>query len=732
MLVTGQGCEAALDRLEEARGRCDPRRLEVLWAAVPGQMRLSRFAESSVPPQYAGAFCQDGTWRAGGDLSHLPGPMRREVAWCVFRIIELGGKIPTPALSMLARRLGEVLADHGGHEPASLLELPVRDWCQRIGHAVHRRTGRLPAPATMTNLRGLLTRMIRLLVTALDTGAWWQREHWNPVEDPRIPLREHEPMGRYSVRFDQISIRWLRAGLQWHCKVGLETGSLAYSTVHRRISAIGELDTFLASRQIDEPRLAAGPAAVRALMLEFLSHLRTRKASRGRRAGQPLSAASIQRLAGDVEQFYAFMAASSDAAAAALAEPGWLALGPEHDGFYRRGELPAARRPALELQVIDAGAMTQIMAGIGLLAAPAADGGYADEQAMRITMLAALLGRRINEVCMLDRDPVLPLLSAGSGRPGDGQAPVAKLRYQQTKIDGAPDTVLVHDEVIAIIGEQQQWADQVVAARCAPGTAPKYLFLAAHMNRNGDRPYSDRTLRMLLTRLAARLDVRDAAGRLIDFNRTHRFRHTAATSLLNAGVPIHVVQRYLGHLTPAMTMHYAQTLSETAEAEFLRYRKITADARGLDIGPVDLYDMLQLDKRTDRVLPNGYCLLPPRQTCDRGNACLTCDKFATDATFLPELRAQKDRTLQLIDDRQAAFRARTGTPMSPDNVWLAGRHREDAALDAIITALTGAPAGSAEDAGHAVRGAGVPARTDAAIARLNRNEPEGGDDGRQR
>ena len=33
-----------------------------------------------------------------------------------------------------------------------------------------------------------------------------------------------------------------------------------------------------------------------------------------------------------------------------------------------------------------------------------------------------------------------------------------------------------------------------------------------------------------------------------------------ATSLLNTGVPIHVVQRYLGHLSPAMTMHYAQTL----------------------------------------------------------------------------------------------------------------------------------------------------------------------------
>jgi hypothetical protein len=57
-----------------------------------------------------------------------------------------------------------------------------------------------------------------------------------------------------------------------------------------------------------------------------------------------------------------------------------------------------------------------------------------------------------------------------------------------------------------------------------------------------------------------------------------------------------------------MTMHYAQTLAETHEAEFLRYRKLTADGRDLEIGARDLYDMLQLDQRTDRILPTaGAC-----------------------------------------------------------------------------------------------------------------------------
>jgi hypothetical protein len=337
---------------------------------------------------------------------------------------------------------------------------------------------------------------------------------------------------------------------------------------------------------------------------------------------------------------------------------------------------------------------------------------------MRITLLVALLGRRVSEICLLDPDPLEPLLPAASPGQVDpngnnelGQLPVAKLRYQQTKIDVAPNTILVHTEVVSIVREQQQWAARHFAEHGAPGVTPKYLFLAPVMNRNGDRPYSGSTLRQVLSKLAARLEVRDGTGALVDFNRTHRFRHTVATNLLNGGTPLHVLQRYLGHLTPTMSMVYAETLQSTAEAEFLRYRKITADARDLDIDPQDLYDMLELDRRTDRILPNGWCLLPPRQTCGKGNACLTCDKFATDASFLPELRTQLDRTDNLITERVAAFQARTGREMGPDNVWLAGRRQEHDALGRIIVTLESTRL--IDGTVHAIRGAGVSARTDA-------------------
>ena len=100
-------------------------------------------------------------------------------------------------------------------------------------------------------------------------------------------------------------------------------------------------------------------------------------------------------------------------------------------------------------------------------------------------------------------------------------------------------------------------------------------------------------------------------------------RHTKATDLLNAGVPIHVVQRYMGHLSPEMAMYYAKTLAETHEAEFLRFAKLRRDGLPLEMDPADVYDLLQLDRRTDRILPNGVLPAAAAPRCDRGNACFS-------------------------------------------------------------------------------------------------------------
>ncbi|MFF2964134.1 hypothetical protein ACFVT1_35815 [Streptomyces sp. NPDC057963] len=106
------------------------------------------------------------------------------------------------------------------------------------------------------------------------------------------------------------------------------------------------------------------------------------------------------------------------------------------------------------------------------------------------------------------------------------------------------------------------------------------------------------------------------------------------------------------------TGHGLKTLAVTAEREFLRYKKVTADGRRAEVDPSDLYDLLHLDQRADRVLPNGWCMLPPKQVCSKGNACLTCDKFVTDASHRDELQHQLERSQALVARRQAQFTAR--------------------------------------------------------------------------
>jgi integrase len=710
VLVSGPHPDTEATR-DGAAGRCQLEVLQAMWEAVPTAMRVTCFSPDTVPREYRGGLGEKRGRRTALDLSPLPEPIRTELAWCVFRIIDHGGRVDIGHMRMLVRRLSDVISDLGPEAPASLTGLSTREWEHQMARSTQRRAGALPAPGTASDLRQQLRRCHRLLSLAYDQRPWWQREVWEPSIDSRIPQRPHEPRGRLACSFDRIATGWLRRGLQWYCKVGLETAAVVWGTVKQRIDAALVFDAFLTSRDIPGPWLADRPDEVRALMLDFLGYVRGLRVQQpGLHHGRALSQSRVNALLNGVEQFYVFMHDHRDAAAASLTEPGWLRLDSQHAVLFRRGDKPRRdRHRSPDRDVIDADAFAQIMAGAGLLGTPTAEGGLGDEQAMRILMLLARTGRRVSEICMLDHDPLLPLHQPRTSSADDPQGFVARMRYQQTKIDGAPDTILVDQEIVAIIRAQQDWVRRV---RTEPGTAaPKYLFVAARNNRHGNHAYSDRRLRERLGELARRLDIRDSTGTLVDFQRTHRFRHTKATNLLNAGVPLHVVQRYLGHLTPEMTMTYAQTLQSTAEAEFLRFRKITADARDLEIDPQDLYDMLELDKRSDRVLPNGWCLLPPRQSCLKGNACLTCDKFATDATFLPELQAQQARTGQLIEHRRAAFQARTGHPMNEDNIWLAGRRQEHDALGRII--LTLEHTRPTDGTLPAIRGAGAAARVDA-------------------
>ena len=703
---------AALVQALDGSGLYTPERNLAIFEQVPPELRLTEFSSRTLPDHPAFHWRLEGraTWR-GFDLGLLPEPMQRDFAYCLWRVIDSGLQITAPYGHLIKWFIRLVDETRGAGRPPlrSLIDSSVSDWERELVRERARRTGTL---GWTKSGPGIFRRCYRHLIIAYDPREWWQHDAWSPRFDARIPLREHEPaVARAGYDFTVVEQRWLREALKWQLKTALETGLLRWASVLKRLDSLTIFSQFIAERGIDEPRLCADRAELRLLALEFLAHVKQRRARCGANRGELVANGTVRHTINHVERFYAFMADYKEAAARALGEPRWEALGDQHARLWRPGEKPLPPRLPDEDVYFDDHTMAQVMRHAGLLGAPPEEGGLGDEQAMRILMLLARTGRRAGELLLLDFDCLLPITGIPDAEHDtSADAIVAKLRFQQTKIDDAPNTIFVDSEVVAIVRAQQQWVHDHVRAllRDPDAPPPRYLFVAISRNNLGRHSYPKTTVTRRLKQLGELADIRDSQGCRPPLSNVHRFRHTRATSLINAGVPVHVVQRYLGHLSAEMTMRYAHTLRETHEREFLRYRKITADGADLELDPRDLFALIELGKRTDRVLPNGLCMLPPRQTCNRGNACLTCDKFTTDASYLPEHEQQLEKLCELIAQRQAAFRARTGEEMTGSNVWLEQRLTEQRALEKIITVLRDPQL--AEQPDRAVRGLGTSAR----------------------
>jgi len=710
--VSQKVASAALVEALDGSGLYTEQRNLELWRQVSPELRLTEFSPRTLPdhPAFRWRLGCRPEWR-GFDLGPLPEPMQRDFGYCLWRVVDSGLTITAPYARLVNWfiRLAEEPAVAGRPPLRSLIDRPVSEWEHELIRERVRRRGKLGWPKFGT---GIFRRSYRHLLIAYDPREWWQHDAWSPRFDARIPLRDHEPaVARAGYDFTVIAQPWLRDALKWQLKIALETGLLRWTSVLARVGSLTVFSRFIAERGIDEPRLCADRAELRLLALDYLAHVKQRRARCGANRGQLVTNGTVRHQMNHLERFYAFMVDHKEEGARALGEPRWEALGDEHARLWRPGEKPLPPRAPDEDVYFDEHTMAQVMRHAGLLGAPPQEGGIGDEQAMRILMLLARTGRRASELLLLDFDCLLPIPGIPAHQQdASSDAVVAKLRFQQTKIEGAPNTIFIDGEVVAIIRAQQQWVHNHVRTLQHDPAAPppRYLFLAISRNHHGRHSYPKTTLTSRLKQLGELADIRDSQGRRPPLSHVHRFRHTRATSLINAGVPVHVVQRYLGHLSAEMTMRYAHTLRETHEREFLRYKKITADGADLDLDPHDLFTLIELGKRTDRVLPNGLCMLPPRQTCNRGNACLTCDKFTTDASYLPEHEQQLEKLSELIAQRQAAFRARTGEEMTGSNVWLEQRLTEQRALEKIITVLKQPELTEHPD--QAVRGPGTTAR----------------------
>jgi hypothetical protein len=135
--------------------------------------------------------------------------MDREMAWCCWRIIELGGRVQVAALQSLVRWLADTAEDNPAFR-SSLMEQTPREWEWAVAATYARRNGKLPGKNWLLNTTTLLRRCYRLLWTAYDQRPWWRREEWSLALDPRIPRRPHEPCHGQNLHFHTLEPTWLQ------------------------------------------------------------------------------------------------------------------------------------------------------------------------------------------------------------------------------------------------------------------------------------------------------------------------------------------------------------------------------------------------------------------------------------------------------------------------------------------------------------------------------------------
>jgi integrase len=640
--------------------------------------------------------------RAGAEHDFTPdAPVRfaHEIAWWVWTCWHQQlRKIEPSLLAWLVRTLPAAIAEHAtrtGHPPDSIADLDPAEMIRQAALVFARRNNRLPSAGSRRNIGHLVEHLhLNISVRCTDT-TWWAHDIWDLRADPRIPQRAHEPSHDKTVRLRGIEPLWLREGLRFWLRSALTYDLLTWSSVVDRGRNLGsQLGRFARTHGfLGDPLIATDPDALRAVFVDYLDYLRSPQAAAHSERLTPDTVASLQA---QTQAFYTFMHDQAADAAAATDNPRWRDITLTHTALWSPINAPKHRRRERELTWHSTADLQRMLTYLDVLAADPAEkvllthpdgtisvvAGLGDPQAARVWLLQALTGRRASEILMLDYDPLEAIPGLDRPTDSDSGAFVARLRYQQTKVDGVIPTILVEQAIVDIIGEQQQWLKTK-----HPGLQARYLFLGLKNQHRGQRPRPYTTYRAMLDKLDKMHNLLDSAGRPLKFTQTHRLRHTRATELLNDGVPFHVVQRYLGHKSPEMTARYAATLAATAEAEFLKHKKIGAHGADIDITPHDIYEMTQLAQRTDRILPNGVCLLPPLKSCDKGNACLGCGHFATDATHLAELRQQLAATEALITQRRDQYRQRSGRELGDDNIWIIERHREIASLRAIIDRL---------------------------------------------
>jgi integrase len=174
--------------------------------------------------------------------------------------------------------------------------------------------------------------------------------------------------------------------------------------------------------------------------------------------------------------------------------------------------------------------------------------------------LAAYTGARRGELLYLRWHAID--LDAAEITFGGSTAVVGGQRVEGTTKGGRSRTVSIDSGTVAILREHHR---QQAAERLAAGSAWNDSGGLVFISRWGEPLYPDTVTSLMIKLISAHNRSVTPLVAPLPHARLHDLRHLHATTLLLAGVPVHVVAARLGHADPAVTLRvYSHVLREHA------------------------------------------------------------------------------------------------------------------------------------------------------------------------
>jgi len=262
-----------------------------------------------------------------------------------------------------------------------------------------------------------------------------------------------------------------------------------------------------------------------------------------------------------------------------------------------------------------------------------------------VVILLRASGWRISDILYLKYDTCLERTAQGWYLCGD----ILKTKILNHRI---PITEEIANIVNIVI--------EAVKSKSSIYNNPKKFLFVRFLGKRMKHPYGAKGVRESLNSLAKKRVIVDESGNTFHF-KNHAFRHTKGIELINNGMNLLHVQKWMAHASPEMTLVYAKILDTTMRKSWEEATKqgiFRIDESGclkkIDISTIENEDVIEWEyirHNLDAVrMPLGFCMKPKKQECHTQlNPCLTCRNLCTTPDFIPEYELEIQETKAIIE-----------------------------------------------------------------------------------